>query len=52
MSSPEVIPGILAMNRPIPAESPKLKDVTVSILDLCGIGPDEGMTGRSVFHKE
>ena len=52
MSSPEVIPGVLAMNRPIPAEFPKLKDVTVSILDLYGIGPEEDMTGRSVFNKE
>lgn len=52
MSSPEVTPGILAVNRPIPAETPKLTDLTVSILDLYGIQPDDVMTGRSVFRDK
>ena len=43
------VPGVLFMNRKLAAEGPRLKDVTVSILHLFGIGPSPGMTGRNVM---
>lgn len=48
MSAPDVIPGIVAMNRAIRAESPALYDLTATLLDLLGIPVPRDMIGRSV----
>jgi len=45
----EDVPGVLLSNRPIRAERPTLKDITVTILGMFGAGPGAGMTGKSVF---
>jgi predicted AlkP superfamily phosphohydrolase/phosphomutase len=46
------VPGVLFTNRKIHVEDPRLKDVTVSILQLFGQGPSPGMTGRNVLSTE
>jgi predicted AlkP superfamily phosphohydrolase/phosphomutase len=43
------VPGVLFTTRKLTGEDPRLKDVTVSILHLFGIGPSPGMTGRNVM---
>ena len=43
------VPGVLFSTRRITVEDPQLKDVTVSILRLFGIGADAGMSGRNVL---
>ncbi len=43
------VPGVLVSNRAPRAASPSLKDVTVSILGIFGLGAGEGMQGKSVF---
>jgi predicted AlkP superfamily phosphohydrolase/phosphomutase len=45
----EDVPGVLLSNRTLRAERPSLKDVTVTILGLFGVGPGAGMRGKSVF---
>jgi predicted AlkP superfamily phosphohydrolase/phosphomutase len=45
----EDVPGVLLSNRPLRAERPGLKDVTVAILKLFGMRPGAGMTGRNIF---
>jgi len=49
MGAPEVIPGILAMNRKIRAESPALYDLTPTILQVFGAEPPKEMRGRSIL---
>ena len=49
MGSPEVIPGILASNRPVRAESPALYDLTATILDIFGIPVPAEMIGKTIF---
>ena len=49
MSAPDVIPGVVAMNRKIRAKSPALYDLTATLLDIFGIPIPPEMTGRSVF---
>ena len=43
------VPGVLLSNRSIRATSPELKDLTVTVLGLFGLGPGQGMFGRTVF---
>src|ERR1039457_4211949 len=45
----EDVPGVLLSNRAVRAERPSLRDVTVTILGMFGVGAGEGMKGRSVF---
>jgi predicted AlkP superfamily phosphohydrolase/phosphomutase len=45
----EDVPGVLLSNRGLRAERPSLRDVTVTILGMFGVGPGEGMKGKSVF---
>jgi predicted AlkP superfamily phosphohydrolase/phosphomutase len=45
----EDVPGVLLSNRVLRAERPSLKDVTVAILGVFGVGAGEGMRGKSVF---
>ena len=43
------VPGVLFSNRKLSAGDPRLKDVTVSILQLFGVGPGPGMSGRKIL---
>jgi predicted AlkP superfamily phosphohydrolase/phosphomutase len=43
------VPGVLLSNRTLRAERPSLKDVTVTVLGIFGVGAGPGMTGRNVF---
>ncbi len=43
------VPGVLFSNRKVRAEDPQLKDLTVSILEMFGVGAATGMTGRNVL---
>ena len=43
------VPGVLFSNRKLTAGDPQLKDVTVSILQLFGVGPGPGMSGRNIL---
>jgi predicted AlkP superfamily phosphohydrolase/phosphomutase len=43
------VPGVLLSNRTLRADRPSLNDVTVTILELFGVGPGAGMGGKSVF---
>ncbi len=45
----EDVPGVLLSNRAVRAERPSLRDVTVTILRIFGVGAGEGMGGKSVF---
>jgi predicted AlkP superfamily phosphohydrolase/phosphomutase len=47
--NPADVPGVLLSNRTIRAETPALKDITVTILKLFGAAPAAGMNGRSIF---
>lgn len=49
LMDPEVVPGIVLSNRQIHREAPHLVDVTATILAWYGLGPSEGMRGRSIF---
>jgi len=42
------VPGVLFMNKPLHAQAPTLKDVTVTILKEFGVQPDAAMRGRAV----
>ena len=43
------VPGVLLSNRRVIAERPSLRDVTVTILGLFGVGAGEGMKGSPVL---
>jgi predicted AlkP superfamily phosphohydrolase/phosphomutase len=47
--APEFVPGVLVSNRKSRAPSPRLKDLTVSILSLYGVRPSAGMDGRVIY---
>ena len=47
--SPEVVSGILLMNRKIQASSPALEDLTPTILKIFGIDPPKEMVGKPIF---
>ena len=49
MGAPEILPGILAANREIKADSPALYDVTATILSVFGIPKPAEMIGEAVF---
>jgi predicted AlkP superfamily phosphohydrolase/phosphomutase len=49
MGAPEILPGILAANRPIAAAAPALFDLTATILAVYGIPKPPEMIGESVF---
>jgi predicted AlkP superfamily phosphohydrolase/phosphomutase len=49
MGAPEVIPGILAINRKVRMASPALYDLTATIFDIFGIEKPSGIVGRSIF---
>jgi predicted AlkP superfamily phosphohydrolase/phosphomutase len=43
------VPGVLLTNRSLRAQNPELKDVTVSVLSLFGVGSGSGMHGQVVY---
>lgn len=49
LMAPEVIPGILLMNKKIKAPSPALEDLTATILKIFNIERPQEMTGRPIF---
>jgi predicted AlkP superfamily phosphohydrolase/phosphomutase len=49
LMAPEVVPGVLLVNRKLPGAGHDLTDVTATLLDHYGLPPAEGMVGRSIF---
>ncbi len=49
LGAPEILPGILAANRPVRAAAPALFDLTATILAIYGIAKPPEMIGDSVF---
>ena len=49
LMAPEVVPGILLMNRKLKRDGHDLTDVTATILSHYGIEPLPGMTGRPIL---
>ena len=49
LMAPEVVPGILLVNRKLEGSGHDLTDVTATLLDHYGLPPSEGMVGRSIF---
>jgi predicted AlkP superfamily phosphohydrolase/phosphomutase len=49
MGAPEILPGIVAANRAIKADSPALYDLTATILSVFGIPKPTEMIGEAVF---
>jgi len=45
LMDPEVVPGVLLVNRKLPAAGHDLTDVTVTLLQQFGVRPAEGMVG-------
>jgi predicted AlkP superfamily phosphohydrolase/phosphomutase len=49
LMAPEVVPGILLVNRKLRGSGYDLTDVTATLLDHYGLPPAEGMVGQSIF---
>ena len=49
LMAPEVVPGVLLVNRKLQGSGHDLTDVTATLLDHYGLPPAEGMVGRSIF---
>jgi predicted AlkP superfamily phosphohydrolase/phosphomutase len=49
LMAPEVVPGILLVNRKLEGSGFDLTDVTATLLDYYGLPPAKGMVGRSIF---
>jgi hypothetical protein len=49
--APEVVPGVLLVNRRLPGDGHDLEDLTVTLLRHFGVAPAEGMTGRSILEE-
>jgi len=49
LMAPEVVPGVLLVNRKLQGSGYDLMDVTATLLDHYGLPPAEGMVGRSIF---
>jgi predicted AlkP superfamily phosphohydrolase/phosphomutase len=47
--APEIVPGILFVNRKIKASHPALEDLTATILNIFGIPIPSHMTGKSIL---
>ncbi len=51
LMAPEVVPGVLLTNRPIPTDGHDLTDVTATLLAWYGVAPLPGMTGQPVLTR-
>jgi predicted AlkP superfamily phosphohydrolase/phosphomutase len=49
LMAPEVVPGILLVNRKLPGAGHALPDLTVTLLQHFGLPAGEGMVGRSIL---
>jgi len=49
LMAPEVVPGVLLMNRKLSRDGHDLTDLTATLLALYGIEKLPGMTGESIF---
>jgi bisphosphoglycerate-independent phosphoglycerate mutase (AlkP superfamily) len=49
LMSPDVVPGILMVNRKLSRDGHDLTDMTATVLAHYGIQPLAGMTGESIF---
>ncbi len=49
LMAPEVVPGVVLMNRSLPGDGYGLTDLTATILSYYGIEKAPGMTGRAIF---
>ncbi len=49
LMDPEVVPGVLFANRPIPPGQPDLLDVTATVLAAFHLPPAAGMNGTPIF---
>jgi predicted AlkP superfamily phosphohydrolase/phosphomutase len=49
LMAPEVVPGVLLLNRKLRADGHDLTDVTATILSPSGIEPPPGMTGKPIL---
>jgi predicted AlkP superfamily phosphohydrolase/phosphomutase len=43
------VPGVLFSSGRVRSEDPQLKDMTVSLLRMFGVGPGQGMSGRDIL---
>lgn len=48
LMAPDVVPGILLVNRKITGSDFDLTDLTATLLDLYGLGQGEGMVGKAI----
>jgi len=46
LMDPEVVPGVLLVNRKLPADGHNLTDVTATLLHEFGVAPADGMIGK------
>jgi predicted AlkP superfamily phosphohydrolase/phosphomutase len=49
LMAPEIVPGILLVNRKLPAAGHDLTDLTVTLMQHFGLPAGEGMVGRSIL---
>ena len=49
LMAPEVVPGVLLMNRKVADGSYELVDLTATLLDYYGLPLGEGMVGQSIL---
>jgi predicted AlkP superfamily phosphohydrolase/phosphomutase len=49
LMAPELVPGVLLVNRKLRGSGYDLTDVTATLLDHYGLPPAQGMVGRSIF---
>jgi len=49
LMAPELVPGVLLVNRKLRTSGHDLTDVTATLLDYYGLPPAQGMVGRSIF---
>jgi len=51
LMAPEVVPGILLVNRKLPGAGHALPDLTVTLMQHFGLPKGEGMVGRSILDR-
>jgi predicted AlkP superfamily phosphohydrolase/phosphomutase len=49
LMDPEVVPGVLLVNRKLSTDGHDLTDLTATLLHHYGLPPAEGMIGHSIF---
>lgn len=49
LMAPEVVPGVLLINRPLPSDSHDLTDLTATLLDYYGLDKPSEMVGETIL---